>query len=67
MSLIKSGNNSLTITTGHTLAIIDEQGQIVEQGKAVEQQVFDAMTDQVINVFCSRFKPLNPADFKKVA
>ncbi|MGS0535317.1 hypothetical protein [Pseudoalteromonas sp. SaAl2] len=67
MSLITSGTNSLTLGKGHTLAIIDEQGNIVEQGKAVEQQVFDAMTDQVINVFCSRFKPLNPADFKKAA
>ncbi|WP_105215751.1 hypothetical protein [Pseudoalteromonas sp. T1lg22] len=67
MSLVSATNNALVMAPGHRLAIINEHGQVVEQGQAVEQQVFDAMTQQVIDQFCSRFKPLNPADFKKAA
>lgn len=62
--LVSVTNNSLALTKGYRLAIIDENDSIVKQGTCVETEIFDAMTTKVVEAFCKRFKGFSDADFK---
>ena len=65
MNPIKATNNDLQLEDGCCLAIVDDKGQVLQQGDAVNKKVFDAMTEQVIEQFCSRFTAFTKNDFKK--
>jgi hypothetical protein len=62
-NLISAENDRLCVMNGYKIAIIDENGNVVKQGVSVEKDVFDAMTAQVIETFCKRFKGFTENDF----
>lgn len=66
-SLIKSSSNELIVAKGFYLAIVDEQGLIIRKGDSISNEVFNAVSAQVVKSLCSRFTGLNENDFKKTA
>lgn len=65
-SLITATNNSLVLSGGLTLAIINKDGKIIQQGSDVNSNVFEAMSNAVIRHFCNRFTTFSEADFKQL-
>lgn len=45
--MITSTNTELVFAEGVTLALINSEGLILRQGKSVEKEVFEAVTDKV--------------------
>jgi hypothetical protein len=65
--LITASNTQLIVKPGYDLAIVDKNGEVVQQGDSVKSEVFKAMTTQVIEQFCNRFSTFTEADFRKSA
>jgi hypothetical protein len=64
-SLIIASNTELKLSNGFKLAVIKDDGQIVKRGHCVSKAIFEAMSTQVIESFCSRFSAFTEADFKE--
>lgn len=64
-SLIKASNDRFVLSDGYCLALINEDGEIVEQGDNITQEVFDVVSVQLVKSFCNRFRGFTEADFKK--
>jgi hypothetical protein len=65
--MVSASNTTLSIENGMKLAIVDDKGNIVRQGEDVSKEIFDAMTEQVVRNFCSKFSGFTEADFKESA
>lgn len=61
---INATNQGLILQEGLQLAVIDVEGNVQVQGDLVSTAIFQAMTAQVIEQFCSRFTAFTKDDFK---
>lgn len=60
--IIRSTNTKLVLPEGVSLALVDANGKILEQGDKVKADVFDAMKRFVIDELLSGERPLNATD-----
>lgn len=63
---ISANNDSLVLSNGFTLAILDRNGKVIRQGSDVTSHVFEAMTNIVVRRFCENFTGFAEADFKHI-
>ena len=63
---IKATNQGLLLEEGQQLALLDMYGNVLEKGDVVSTVIFEAMTTQVIEQFCSRFTAFTKDDFKSL-
>lgn len=62
---ISASNTELKVRSGFSLAIIDNDGEIIKRGNCVSNEVFEAVATQVVESFCKKFKAFTETDFKK--
>lgn len=61
--LISSSNDELVMKDGYSLAVVDEQGNLIQMGDCVLVEVFKAMKTQVVKQVFSASRPLNDEYF----
>lgn len=61
--LISSSNDELVMKEGYSLAVVDEQGNLIQIGDCVLVEVFNAMKTQVVKQVFSASRPMNDEDF----
>ena len=60
--IIRSTNTKLVLPEGVSLALVDANGKVLEQGDKVEADVFDAMKVFVVEKILRGARPLNATD-----
>ncbi|BBW91959.1 hypothetical protein PS1M3_20460 [Pseudoalteromonas sp. PS1M3] len=63
---ISANDDSLVLSNGFTLAILDTNGKVIQEGSDVTLNVFEAMTNIVVRRFCENFTGFTEADFKHI-
>ena len=64
LDLINASNDGLIIAEGYNLAVVDENGAIIQKGVCINKEIFEKLSKEVVKSFCTRFKGFKDSDFK---
>lgn len=62
---ISASDLSIKISNGYSLAIIDSNRNVLQQGATVEAEIFDVIGKEVVRVLCKKFKGFQHSDFEQ--